>query len=474
MAPDKRSVMVVDDEESIREFLQIMLKREGWKVEAFSSASAALGALTKKPFDVVITDISMPDMTGIKLLTRIRQQFRNLPVIVITAYGSTESAVEAMKLGATDYLTKPFELHELKLCLDESLKKSALERENSQLKQELQKTFSFDSIVGASRKMRDVFSLLERIAPTKANVLILGESGTGKELVAHAIHRHSSEKPGPFVAVNCTAIPETLFESEMFGHRKGAFTGAVADKEGLFQLARGGTLFIDEVGEIPLGFQAKLLRAIQEKTVRPVGGTEDETIDMRIISATNRDLEALVSKGAFREDLFYRLNVISVVLPPLRERMEDIPALADHFARKASLAMGKNIKGLSQETLDVLSRYSFPGNVRELENIVERAVALESKGMVFPESLPEKVLKGGAEPTPLPKTLDTRSTGIDSPGVDLEAKVEQLEKQYILDALQKTGGAKKKAATLLGISFRSLRYRIAKYGIDDPNPGEEE
>lgn len=478
MQSKKKNILVVDDEESIREFLQIMLKRDGWTVDVKKDAETALEAVSKTSFDAIITDVALPKMSGIDFLTKIRQTHPHLPVVVITAFGSTEAAVEAMKLGATDYLTKPFQVDELKLCLAEALKKSALESENSALQTELKKKFSFDSMIGASKKMRDVFELLKRISPTKANVLILGESGTGKELVAHAIHRNSSEKPGPFVAVNCTAIPESLFESEMFGHKKGSFTGAFTDKEGLFEAAQGGTLFLDEVGEIPLTFQTKLLRAIQEKKVRPVGGTEDLPVDLRIISATNKSLEELMKNGTFREDLYYRLNVISVSLPPLRERREDVPALAEHFARKAGLSTGKPIKGISKEAMALLEKYNFPGNVRELENILERAAALESRGLIFPESLPEKVQLLQNE-LPATSSSSVPSGGLETEvmsgaGIDLEKKVEQLERQYIQDALSKTGGAKKKAADLLGISFRSLRYRIEKYGIDDPNPGEEE
>lgn len=472
---DKIKILVVDDEVSIREFLEIMLTREGFEVTAVDSPKKALQLLSSSSYKVVVTDIAMPEMNGIDLLTQIKQINYETAVIIMTAFGSTESAVEAMKLGANDYLTKPFQISEMKLAIQSALNSLALEKENRQLRSELGKTFSLENIIGNSPAMQSVFDLIKRVSQTKTNIMILGESGTGKELVAHAIHRMSSPEKSPFVPVNCAAIPESLFESELFGHKKGSFTGAVQNKAGIFEEANGGTLFLDEVGDIPLSVQVKLLRAIQQKSFRPVGGTEDVTIDVRIICATNKNLEEQVKAGTFREDLFYRLNVIQIRLPSLIERKEDIPALANHFLSRFSLSMGKSVKSISKEAMQFLVNYSFPGNVRELENTIERAVALETQSSILPESLPQKILLWVSNTPPLPKP-QTSSITSTSPTetFDLEKGIEDFEKEHIIKALAHTGGIKKKAATLLGISFRSLRYRIEKYGIEDPNPDEKE
>jgi two-component system response regulator PilR (NtrC family) len=466
----KPALLVVDDEASIRELLEIMLKREGYDVDCATSAEDALQYVGKRRYDAVITDIAMPGLSGIELLSKLRQQSHDVAVIVMTAHGSTETAVEAMKLGATDYLTKPFQIDEMKIAVGSALKARDLERENRQLRSELGKAFSMESIIGNSPAMQPVFELIKRVSATKTNIMILGESGTGKELVAHAIHRNSSDPSAPFVVINCAAVPEALFESELFGHKRGAFTGAVTDKAGIFEQAHGGTLFLDEVGDIPLSVQVKLLRAIQQKSFRPVGGTEDITVDARIICATNKNLEEMAQKGTFREDLFYRLNVIQIRMPPLRERREDIATLAEHFLAKFAVTMGKPVKSISKEAMRMLATYDFPGNVRELENVVERAVALETQSVVLPESLPQKLL--------MPKAA-VATAGAPAPqgpaGVfDLERGVEDFERSHIVRALEQANGVKKKAAALLGISFRSLRYRIEKYGIDDPNPEEKE
>ena len=470
---EKPSLLVVDDEESIRELLEIMLKREGYEVETASSGENAVKALGKRSFDAVITDIAMPGMSGIELLTRVRRQSHDTAVVVMTAHGSTESAVEAMKLGATDYLTKPFQIDEMKIAVTNALKARAMEKENRQLRSELGKTFSVNNIIGNSSAMQPVFEMIMRVSATKANIMILGESGTGKELVAHAIHRNSSDPSAPFVVINCAAVPETLLESELFGHKRGSFTGAVADKEGIFEQADGGSLFLDEVGDIPLAVQVKLLRAIQQKSFRPVGGTEDVTIDVRILCATNKNLEEMAAKGSFREDLFYRLNVIQIHMPALRERREDIPALAEHFLSKFAVTMGKPVKSFSKEAMRMLLQYDFPGNVRELENLVERAVALETQSVILPESLPQKLLMPKTAPAAPVARTSAKGTELSGP-FDLEKSVEDFERTHIMRALEKTNGLKKKAAALLGISFRSLRYRIEKYGIDDPNPEENE
>ncbi|MGZ3710951.1 MAG: sigma-54-dependent transcriptional regulator [Bdellovibrionota bacterium] len=488
---ESKNILVVDDEASIREFLEIMLKREGYQVDAVGSAKSALSALAKKRYAAMVTDISMPEMNGIELLTKVKQAQHDLVVIIMTAHGSAESAVEAMKLGADDYLTKPFQIEEMKIAISGAVKAKALERENRQLRSELGKKFSLENIVGSAPVMQTVFDLIKRVSSTKTNIMILGESGTGKELVAHAIHRSGVNQTAPFVVINCAAIPETLFESELFGHRKGSFTGAIQDKEGLFQLAHGGTLFLDEVGDIPLSVQVKILRAIQQKNFRAVGGTEDVQVDVRIICATNKDLDKAVASGEFREDLFYRLNVIQIRMPALRERKEDIPILAEHFLSKFNLAMGKSIKGISKEAMRMLVSYNFPGNVRELENIIERGLALETSTVILPESLPQKLFMiGGAAATlsipqaqaqPASATPQALAAAAPVPtppaapsSFDLEKGVEEFERSHILQALEKANGVKKRAAQLLGISFRSLRYRIEKYGISDPNPEENE
>jgi two-component system response regulator PilR (NtrC family) len=448
-----------------------MLSREGWAVTTVNSAKEALTALKTGSFTVIITDISMPDMNGIDLLVQLKHQHPDASVIIMTAHGSTGSAVEAMKLGAADYLTKPFQIEEMKIAIESALRSAAMEKENRLLRAELGKSFSMDNIIGASPAMQPVFDMIKRISKTKTNIMILGESGTGKELVAHAVHLNSGAESAPFVVINCAAVPEGLFESELFGHKKGSFTGATSDKTGIFQQADGGTLFLDEVGDIPLAIQVKLLRAIQQKSFRPVGGSDDVTVDARIICATNKNLEEMVAKGAFREDLYYRLNVIQIRLPSLRERKEDIPILAEHFLRKFSLIMGKEIKSISKEAMRILLQYNYPGNVRELENLIERAVALESQSAILPESLPPKLLIHPAEPEkPRTGQLEAGQTG----SFDLEKGVEAFEKTHILKALEEAKGVKKRAAVLLGISFRSLRYRIEKYGIADPNPEEKE
>ena len=471
----KARILVVDDEESIRELLEIMLKRETYVVDVAETADAALKQIGKNKYDVVITDIAMPGMSGIELLAKVKQASHDTAVLVITAHGSTESAVEAMKLGAADYLTKPFQIDEMKLAIENALKARALERENRQLRSELGKAFSFDNIIGNAPAMQPVFEMVKRVSATKANIMILGESGTGKELVAHALHRNSAAPSAPFVVINCAAVPESLFESELFGHKRGSFTGAVADKQGIFELADTGTLFLDEVGDILLPVQVKLLRAIQQKSFRPVGGVEDKTVDVRIICATNKNLEEMAAKGLYREDLFYRLNVIQIRMPPLRERKEDIPALAEHFLRKFNVTMGKSIKSISKEALRVLTQYDYPGNVRELENLIERAVALEAQNVVLPESLPQKLLLQSLSSAPSAAAAPATPAPSDASGIfDLEKGVEDYERAHIVKALEKTQGMKKKAAALLGISFRSLRYRIEKYGIDDPNPEEKE
>lgn len=455
-------ILVVDDEESIREFLEIMLKRDGYQVTTANNGAQALEHYKKTNFDLIITDIQMPQVSGMELLEQVKDRDPDVVVVMITAFGSTESAVEAMKKGAYDYITKPFKIDEIKLTLQKALEKRSLVTENVQLKRELGKEYSFSNIIGSSAAMLRIFEMVKRLSTANSNVIISGESGSGKELVAKALHYNSNLKDKPFVTVNCGAIPENLMESELFGHKKGSFTGAVADKRGLFEVANGGTIFLDEIGELPSHMQVKLLRVLQEGTFRRVGGTEDVHVNVRVIAATNRHLEQMISKGQFREDLYYRLNVIHIQTPPLRDRRTDVPILAQHFLNKYTKEFNKPIKGISTEALDLIKRYEYPGNVRELENIMERAVALESSSVIMPESLPAS-LRMPQEG--LMKEL--AHVEISPEGVDLEKMVGEFEKTVLIKALRQTGGIKKHAAKLLNITFRSMRYRVEKYHLDE-------
>lgn len=468
----KPKILVVDDEESIREFLNIMLKKEGYEISLAEDGEQAKELLKNKSFHMVISDLQMPNVTGMELLEHVKANYPETTFMMITAFGSTENAVEAMKLGAYDYLTKPFKIDEVRILINNALKAKSLERENKQLKRELGVSNSFQNIIGNSDAMHQIFHLIERVSQSPTNVLVTGESGTGKEVVAKAIHYNGPIKEKPFVTVNCGAIPENLMESEMFGHKKGSFTGAVADKVGLFEAADEGTLFLDEVGELPLNIQVKLLRAIQERIIRKVGATEDQKVNVRIIAATNRDLQTMVNEGSFREDLFYRLNVININTPALRERTDDIPLLAKHFLKKYSERMGKGIGAISDEAMEILKSYNYPGNVRELENIIERTVALEAGGSILPESLPPLVSvsrKGASER----RLASAHEIEITDDGVDLDKILGQIEKELIVKAIHHTDGVKKKAAKLLGITFRSMRYRVDKYGLGSSEEDED-
>ncbi|BBA69994.1 sigma-54-dependent transcriptional regulator [Geobacter sulfurreducens] len=453
-------VLVVDDELSMREFLAILLDREGYTVDQAASAEEALTCLERKTYDLVISDVKMPGLDGITLLGRIKEMTPDTAVLLMTAFSTAEQAVEAMKLGAYDYIAKPFKVEEVKILARNALEKRDLKRENLRLRQEVQERYSFSGLIGKSKKMREVYSLIEKVAPSTANVLILGESGTGKELVARAIHYNSQRKGKPFVAVNCGAIPETLMESEFFGHKKGAFTGAVGDRAGLFEQAEGGTLFLDEIGEVPLQLQAKLLRAIQEKEFRRVGGTLDQKADVRLVAASNRDLEEQVKEGSFREDLFYRLNVVQVKMPPLRERGDDIPILVEHFYKKY-VQPPYSDRIITQGALKLLMAYGFPGNVRELENLVERCSVLGNRE-ISEECLPPQLHAGKR-----PECGAVTECELPEEGMDLEAYLDGIEKRILLQALERSGGVKKKAAELLKLTFRSFRYRLAKFGMDE-------
>jgi two-component system response regulator PilR (NtrC family) len=456
----KSRVLVVDDEESIREFLEIMLRKEGYEVTVAEDGQKALETIKKKSIDLVISDLQMPNMTGIELLRQVRDSYPEMLFMMITAFGTTETAVEAMKLGAYDYITKPFKIDEVRINIANALRSKNLEVENRTLKKELNKEYSFQNLVGNSETMHRIYEMIKRVSQTPTTVLVTGESGTGKEMVAKAIHFNGPLKDRPFVTVNCGAIPESLMESEMFGHKKGSFTGAVADKSGLFEVADTGTLFLDEVGELPLSIQVKLLRAIQERVIRRVGATEDSKVEVRIIAATNRDLEEMVKQGTFRQDLFYRLNVINIKTPSLRERPEDIPALAVHFLKKYNDRLGKTVGGISAEAMELLKKYDYPGNVRELENIIERTVALEGGATVLPESLPPFVNTPSGR-----KLASTHEIQVTDEGLDLDKIMGQIEKELLVKAIHAAGGVKKKAAKLLNITFRSMRYRVEKYSL---------
>lgn len=468
----KSRILVVDDEESIREFLEIMLKKEGYEITLAEDGQKAKDLLAKKSFDMIISDLQMPHVTGIELLKHVKETAPEIVFMMITAFGTTETAVEAMKMGAYDYITKPFKIDEVRLNIQNALRSRNLEVENRTLKKELTKEYSFQNMVGNSPAMHVIFDMVKRVSQTPTNVLVTGESGTGKEVVAKAIHYNGPLKDKPFVTINCGAIPENLMESEMFGHKKGSFTGAVTDKAGLFEVADTGTLFLDEVGELPLTIQVKLLRAIQERVIRRVGATDDMKVEVRIIAATNRNLEEMVQKGTFRQDLFYRLNVINIRTPGLRERREDIPLLANHFLKKYNERLNKNIGGISTEAMEILKKYDYPGNVRELENLIERTVALEGGAMILPESLPPMVNTISGR-----KMASSNEIEIGDDGVDLDKVMGQIEKELLIKAIHSAGGVKKRAAKLLHISFRSMRYRIEKYNLgivgDDELSDEE-
>ena len=422
----------------MRDLLSIMLKNEGYKVDAAESATRARDLISRGTYDLVISDIAMPDGSGVDVLRTAREIQPDCIVILITAYASTESAIEALKLGAYDYIIKPFDVEELRIVLKNALEKRQLERESSAMEQ--------------------VKALLDRVAPTNSTVLIWGESGTGKELAARAIHGRSPRRAKQFVSINCGALPDELLESELFGHVKGSFTGAVATKKGLFEVADGGTIFLDEIGDTSAAMQIKLLRVLQERQIRRVGGTEQLEVDVRIITATNQDLETMVREKRFREDLYYRINVIAVQMPPLREKREDIPFLANHFLAKYNKIMGKKIREISPEAMRHLTEYGWPGNVRELENVIERAVALEGTERILPASFNREVASRADSGQGLPVVLTDG-------GIDLETQLEQLRERLMSEALARTHGVQTRAAELLGMSFRSFRYFAKKYNL---------
>lgn len=465
----KPRILVVDDEDSIREFLEIMLKKEGYEVTTAEDGEKALSIFKNKSFDLVISDMQMPKINGMELLKQIKDQSPDSLFMMITAFGTTETAVEAMKMGAYDYITKPFKLDEVRIVIANALRSKMLESENRVLKKELGKENGMHNLIGNSPPMHRVFELVRRVAVTPTTVLITGESGTGKEMIAKAIHFSGTLKDKPFIPVNCGAIPETLMESEMFGHKKGSFTGAVVDKVGLFEAADGGTIFLDEVGELPLSIQVKLLRVIQERVIRRVGSVDDTNVNVRIIAATNRNLEDMVKDKSFREDLYFRLNVINIHAPSLRERPEDIEILIKHFLKKYNERLSKGITGISTEALQQLVKYNYPGNVRELENIIERTVALEAGNMVLPESLPPFVNTPSGR-----KMASSHEIEISEDGLDLDKVLGQIEKELLVKAIHASNGVKKRAAKLLGITFRSMRYRVEKHRLGVMDDDDED
>ena len=459
MENNKPHILVVDDELSMRELLEVMLTKEGYQVSTAQTGKEAISLIEKTDFDLLLCDIRLGDITGIDVLKALRNQNRDTVVIMISAYATTEAAVEAMNEGAYDFVPKPFNNEELKQTIHNALKLKTLEHEKKILDDELKRTLHFGKIVGKSPAMRNIYKLIQQVARTKTNILITGESGTGKELIAKAIHEESARNAEPFVVVNCGGIPETLMESELFGHKKGSFTGATQDKKGLFETADQGTIFLDEIGELGLPIQVKLLRAVQERVFKPVGSNEDVSVDIRIISATNKKLEDEVIAGNFREDLFYRLNVIEIKVPPLRERKGDLRVLAQHFLEKYSTEMGKEVSKISSYAIDLLNKYDFPGNIRELENLMERSIALSSTNIILPDSLALSLHKRRWI-----EGVKNRRFDLDEVrnGVSLDNILEEIEKAYLERALECTNGKKQEAADLLGISFRTFRYRMGK------------
>lgn len=445
----KPTILVIEDEKIQREILKEFLESKGFPVEVAESGETGLEILEKNPIDIVLLDEKLPGISGTEVLKKLREKYPHITVIMITAFGTIEHAVNAMKLGAYDYLVKPIHFGALLYSLERAREKIQLKKEVEVLKARLREKFKVENIIYSSGKMEEVMSLVARVSETDATVLVTGESGTGKELIANAIHYNSKRRDGPFIKVSIAALPETLIESELFGYERGAFTGAERRRIGRFESAQGGTIFLDEVGDLPPGTQVKLLRVLQERTIERLGSNVPIKVDVRVIAATNRDLYKLVEEGKFREDLYYRLNVIRIHIPPLRERKEDIPALVEYFINKFREREGKPIKGITKEALDLLLKYNYPGNVRELENIIERAVVLSRDEYITTRDLPFQVLAYSEEKTELP----------------LPKRLELIEKQLIIDSLERNNWVQTKAASELGISERVLRYKMEKYGI---------
>lgn len=449
------TILVVDDEKGMREFLSILLRKEGYEVTIAGSGREALTRVASSAFDLLISDIRMPDLSGIELLREVKVISPGTLVVLITAYASTQTAVAALKLGAHDYITKPFDVEEFKIVVRGAIERRQLQAENADLRRELRSRKRNDQVVATSAAMRGLLALIERVADTNATILLTGERGTGKEVLARVVHDASPRRDNRFVTVNCAAIQESLLESELFGHVRGAFTGATSAHQGLFESANGGTILLDEIGEMSLTMQAKLLRTLQERTVRRVGGSDEVAVDVRVVASTNRDLVQSVAAGTFRADLFDRLNVIEVQIPPLRERRDDIPPLTDHFLGAARQEMGRAIEGIEPEAMRALEAWNWPGNVRELENVIRRAVALESSNRIRLMSLPDAIRGVSAGP---PRALEEA-------GFRLEEHLDGLRRRYIEEALARSGGKLVEAAKALGITFRALRYYAKKYAL---------
>jgi two-component system response regulator PilR (NtrC family) len=469
--PSKPRILIVDDEPSMREMLRIALRRDGYEVVLAENGRQAIEQLQRQPVDLLLSDIRMPDMSGVEVLRTAKDLNKDVVAFMMTAFASTDTAVEAMRLGAVDYFTKPFSMDELRLKVRQHLETNRLRQENVLLKRALNSRHSFSNIVGRSECMRSVFSTVELVANTNSTVLIGGESGTGKELVARAIHYNSLRRDQPFVALNCGAVPETLLESELFGHVRGAFTGADANKKGLIEAAEGGTIFLDEIGEMTPPMQVKLLRVLQDRRFRRLGGTDEVQADVRVIAATNQELPRMVDQGKFREDLYYRINVLAIQLPPLRDRAEDIPLLAEHFLEHFATQMAKPVRTISAEAMRLLQVHTWRGNVRELQNAIERAVALEQSETILPETLPEEIRKGAtsaaalAAPAAEPAGPAAPELPAFGEGFDLEARGEEFYRHYMSLALERAGGVQVKAAEMLGMSFRSFRYYAKKFNL---------
>jgi DNA-binding NtrC family response regulator len=452
------NVIIIDDEKSLLDLLSVVFKKEGYGVKTALSAAKAFEIIDREDIDLVVTDIKMPETDGMEVLRHVRETRPDVPVVMITAYGSINQAVETLKAGALDYVVKPFDVEELKIIVARGLAERRLKQENIRLKRDLKERYSFENMIGKSRAMQEIYTLIEKVASTDSTVLVTGESGTGKEMAARAIHFQSGRRDNQFVSINCAALPENLLESELFGHTKGSFTGAVADKKGMFEVATRGTLFLDEVGDMSPWTQVKLLRALQERKVRRVGGTEEIAVDVRIIAATNRDLKKRILEGKFREELFYRLNVISFDMPPLRRRTEDIPLLVTFFLQKYCDRLAKKTKRFTPEVIGLLEAYAWPGNIRELENVIERIVAIEDRETVTVGCLPKEIIS--------PQKAKHETQYFFEPGFNLTVYLDDVAKNYVSQALTATGGSIQKAAPLLGISYRTMRYLIGKFSLN--------
>ena len=463
--PEPGRILIVDDERSLREFLEILLRKDGHDVVIAGGGEAAIAEVERGPeFDLVLSDLMMPGINGMAVLEGVKERHPDTQVLIMTAYATADTAIEAMKKGAFDYLQKPFKVDEIQVVIEKALAQRRLVEENRALRAQVHKQYSFHNIIGRSSRMQQVFELVRRVADTRTSVLITGESGTGKELIAKAIHHNSRRRDAPLITVNCGAIPESLMESEFFGHLRGAFTGAHANKTGMFAAADGGTIFLDEIGELPMLLQVKLLRVLQERRIRPVGATQEVGVDVRVLAATNQDLEEAIREARFREDLYYRLNVIRIEMPALRQRREDVPLIARHFLRRYGEEMAKDIGDFEPGAMQALLGYDYPGNVRELENIVERAVTLEASSLIRRDNLPPWMLRPRGAAGALGAGLE-----LPEEGLDLEGLLAEAEKSLLGQALERTAGHRTEAARLLQISFRSIRYKLDKYGIEVPD-----